>query len=218
MRESIVDPDKNLELNRNRWGDAEAWNDVDDYGYRWAGGVQQTVGGFARFCDRFLRPYTADRYDHAILEVAPGGGRFTAELVRYAATLDLLDMNQACLDICAERFRYMPTPMRFFENDGRDCSMLEGNQYTLIASFDSFVHIHPDIVCSYVHQLGALLAPEGRMWIDHSGRGAREQGHRTDLTPEVMRQFGEQCGLVAESQQFRNDHDCITVFQAPPAG
>jgi len=217
MRESITDAAKNLDLNRSRWGDFDAWADRDDYGYRWAGGVKQTVGGVAKFCDRFLRPFTDDRYDHTVLEIAPGGGRFTAELVRYAGSLDLMDMNSACLEICLERFRYLPMEFGTFLNDGQDCSVLGDNKYSLIASFDSFVHIHPTIIESYVHQLSGHLLPGGRMWIDHSGKGAREQGHRTDMTPEKMEAYGDACGLITESQEFRNDHDCITVFRADQA-
>lgn len=106
MRESISNPDKNVEFNKKRWGDLQGWHEKDQYGYRWAGGVQQSVGGMARFADKFLKPYTNQRYDHSILELSPGAGRFTSEVIRYADSIDLLDMNQACLDICMERFKY----------------------------------------------------------------------------------------------------------------
>lgn len=213
MRESISDPDQNIKFNQDRWGRKEAWIEKDQFGYRWGGGVQQTVGGIAKFADAFLKPYTSDRYDHTVLELSPGGGRFTAELVRYASKIDLLDMNQACLDICRERFKYYPLEMRFFANDGRNCDMLDHHDYSLIVCFDSMVHMHPQIINEYVRQLGCRLSQEGLLWLDHSGKGIRETGHRTDMNPEKMAEFGASHGLIVVAQQFRNDHDCVTVFR-----
>lgn len=174
MRESISDPLQNIKFNRERWGKKEAWADKDQYGYRWAGGVQQTVGGIAKFTDTFLKPHTDGRYDHSILELSPGGGQFTAELIRYAARIDLIDMNDACLDICRERFKFYPVQMRYFLNDGRRGDVLDRSDYSLIACYDSMVHMHPEIIAGYVAQLSNRLSPNGILWLDHSGKGARE--------------------------------------------
>jgi len=214
MRESITDLEKNLELNRSRWGDLDAWSERDQFGYRWGGGVQQATAGISKFADRFLRPHVSDRYDHKVLELSPGAGRFTAELIRYAESIDLLDMNQACLDICEERFRYIPTPMRFYLNDGEACDMLEPDaRYSVIACFDSMVHMHPDIIDGYVRQLSAHLAEDGVMWLDTSGKGAREQGHRTDMTEARMAEIASSHRLEVVEQTFRNDHDLVTVLR-----
>ncbi len=212
LRTSITDLAANLKLNRSRWGNPEYWTERDQYGYRWDGSVQQTTGSNARFADRFLKPHLQDRYDYKVLELSPGGGRFTAELIRYAKALDLLDMNQACLDICLERFKYFPIELNTYVNDGQSCEMLAGHEYDLIACFDSMVHMHPEVIEGYVTQLGALLLPGGIMWLDHSGKGAREVGHRTAMTDGLMVEIGERAGLVLLEQRFRNDHDCITVF------
>jgi hypothetical protein len=74
------------------------------------------------------------------------------------------------------------------------------------------VHMHPDIIRSYVLQLSELLESGGILWLDHSGKGAKESGHRTDMTDEMMKQYGEEAGLTLLKQTFRNDHDCISVF------
>lgn len=137
----------------------------------------QANGAIAELADRFLRRFLNGRYDLKILELSPGAGRFTAELVRYAASMDLLDMNADCLAICRERFTYRPLPMRFFQNDGMSCQIITDRDYDLVASFDSMVHMHPDIIQSYVHQLSTKLARNGILWLDHSGKGLRESGH-----------------------------------------
>src|SRR6266508_2319000 len=91
----VDDPLENLSWNRRQWGDATAWRRLDKLGYQWGGGFAQTPALVATLADKFLRPYLGDRYDLAILEISPGGGRFTAELVRYAQRLSLVDLNAA---------------------------------------------------------------------------------------------------------------------------
>lgn len=213
MLKSIIDLKENLNYNRERWGSYDQWVQKDQFGYKWGGGVQQTTGGWAKFADEFLRPHTGGRYDHKILELAPGAGRFTAECIRYASKIDLLDMNQACLDICRKRFRYYPLEIGYFLNDGMSCDILGDRTYTLIVCCDSMVHMHPRIIEGYVTQFSVRLSIEGIMWLDHSGKGPRELGHRTDMTPEKMARYGLACGLRLVEQRFRNDHDCITVFR-----
>lgn len=212
MRKSITDKDKNIEFNRTRWGNADNWSEKDQFGYRWAGGVQQNIADIAHIADKFLKPHLNGGRDLNILELSPGAGRFTAELIRYAGSMDLLDMNQACLDICAERFKYYPVPMRFFLNDGQSTAMLDRDDYDLIACFDSAVHMHPMIIRDYVLQLSSRLVPGGILWIDHSGKGEREMGHRTDMTPEKMAAFAREARLVVLDQPFRNSHDCISIM------
>lgn len=215
-RKSIYDKAENLRFNRARWGDRQKWQELDQFGYRWGGGVHQTTGQIAKFADEFLRPFVPG-YENAILEIAPGAGRFTAELVRYGSCIDLLDMNRACLDICYERFRYYPIEIGYYENDGESCDMLPDREYDIIASFDSMVHMHPDVIQTYVAQLAPKLAPGGILWIDHSGKGIKELGHRTDMTAEKIAAVGIAEGLAVLSQRFRNDHDCVSVFSQPKA-
>ncbi len=210
-QDSIKNVTDNLEFNRERWGNEDFWTGKDQFGYRWGGGHQQTVGDISLLADEHLRPHLEGRYDLKVLELSPGGGRFTAELIRYASSLDVLDMNQSCLDVCVERFQYMPTPLRTYLNDGQSCEMIQDADYELIACYDSMVHMHPEIIESYVQQLGQRLAPGGVIWLDHAGKGAEDRGHRTDMTPERMARFFEAAGIAVVEQRFRNHRDCVSV-------
>ena len=216
-RDSIKYVAENLDFNRTRWGNPDFWNGKDQFGYQWGGpsGQQQTVGDCAKIADDYLRHHLKGRYDLKVLELSPGGGRFTAELLRYATQLDMLDMNQSCLDVCEERFQYFPTAMRSYVNDGQSCDMLEDVDYDVIACYDSMVHMHPTIINGYVQQLAQRLAPGGLMWLDHSGTGAAEVGHRTDMTPEKMAEFFATAGLEVVEQSFRSHRDCISVGRRP---
>ena len=51
--------------------------------------------------------------------------------------------------------------------------------FDLCACYDSMVHMHPAIVEGYVVQMAERLTPGGVLWLDHSGRGHRDEGHRT---------------------------------------
>ena len=108
----VDDPDENIAWNRRRWGDAGTWRGLDSLGYQWGGGFAQTPASVAALADKFLRPYIDDRYDLAILEISPGGGRITAELVRYARRLSLVDLNVAAIEICRQRFADVAHPDR----------------------------------------------------------------------------------------------------------
>ena len=168
----------------------------------------------ARVAEAWLRPHIGDRLDLKILELAPGGGRFTTELVRISHELHLVDMNQACIDICRERFQYYPN-IRYYVNNGRDCRVVPDKDFDLIASFDSMVHVVPEVIRSYVEDFEQKLVPGGILWLDHSGKGYRERGHRTAMTDALMRDFAESLGLQVVQQYFRNEHDCISVLRKP---
>lgn len=208
------DVETNLEWNRQRWGQRDGWRRHDQFGYRWGRGTQQTVGQIARFADVFFRPHTDGRYDLRILELAPGAGRFTAELLRYASTMCVVDLNVASLDVCRERFSFVPTPISYALTDGRSFENVpEGSEWDVVASFDSMVHMHPEVIQRYVAAIPTVLAPTGFAWLDHSGKGRREGGHRTAMTAELMVAFAEVAGLSVVSQIYRNSWDCVSVLR-----
>jgi SAM-dependent methyltransferase len=214
-RISDADAESNVEWNRQRWGQPAGWTDQDQFGYRWGKGIQQTAGDVAARADQLFRPWTQNRYNLRILEIAPGAGRFTAELIRYAGELVLVDLNEAAIETCRQRFRYYPTPITYLTTTGRSLDMVPGGEFDVIACYDSMVHMHPEIIESYVSQLSRMLAVGGFAWLDHSGKGRRDLGHRSDMTTSMMRAFAKEAGLIVETQVFRNSWDCISVLRKP---
>jgi SAM-dependent methyltransferase len=212
---AAANPAHNIAWNRHRWGDEAAWRSLDSLGYQWGGGFAQTPALVAAQADKLLRPYLGGRYDLAILELSPGGGRFTAELVRYAKRLSLVDLNDASITICRERFGELPIPIDFAVNDGQSLAGVRGAPFDLIACYDSMVHMHPDVVRGYVLQMRDLLVDGGIAWLDHSGKGQRNSGARTAMTAELMVQYAANAGLTVEDQVYRNEWDCISVLRKP---
>jgi len=208
------DPESNLAWNRQSWGVEDVWRKVDAYGYQWNGAHMQSISDTTRVAEKWLLPHVGERRDLKVLELAPGAGRFTAELVRISSELCLVDLNQACIDICQERFKYYPN-IRYLVNDGMSCDVVQDRDFDLIASFDSMVHMVPPVVESYVADFAGRLASGGLLWLDHSGRGERTTGHRTAMTDALMAEFAEDNGLKVVAQHFRNDHDCISILEKP---
>jgi SAM-dependent methyltransferase len=167
----------------------------------------------AALVDRLLRPHIGDRYDLKTLEIAPGAGRFTAELIRFSSSLVVVDMNSAAIDVCRERLAYYPTPVRYVVNNGRTLDPIADEDFDLIASFDSMVHMHPTIVHDYIRDSAARLEGEGLIWFDHSGKGERAEGHRSAVTAEYIRDISRDLGLRVNTQHWRNEWDCISVLQ-----
>ena len=204
----------NVEWNRQRWGQRPGWESHDSFGYQWSGsnGYKHSVAGIAKFFDSHLRPFTKGRYDLDILEISPGAGRSTAELLRYANTLTVVDLNEAAISICRERFKHAPETIEYWVNDGESLDFLTGRTFDLIFSFDSLVHVDPSIVRGYLLQSASLLSEDGLIWLDTSGKGQRSKGRRTAVTASLISEWGQGCGLTLVDQRFRNDWDCISIF------
>jgi SAM-dependent methyltransferase len=213
------DLETNLEWNRRRWGQRDGWSDHDRFGYQWSGGYTRTAGDFARFVDDYFRPWTDGRHDLKILELAPGAGRFSAELIRYARSMVLVDLNEAAIELCRRRFEFYPTtPIEYCVNDGISLDVVRAHDFDMFACHDSMVHMRPEIIESYVAELPRILVPGGLAWLDHSGRGAKKVGHRTAMTAELMVEFASASGLEVVDQRFRNSWDCVSVLRYPHEG
>lgn len=212
-----VDPTTNLQWNLERWGQEAGWAERDEFGYRWGGGRQHTTGSVAAFWDEHFRPFTDDRYDLKILEIGPGAGRSTAELVRYAAEMCLVDLNTVAIDLCKQRLSYLLTTISYVVNDGQSLEEVPTTDFDAVVSYDTMVHMHPKIVREYVRQIAELLVDGGFAWLDHSGKGEKVSGHRSAMTAELMAEFAGEVGLVVVDQRFRNDWDCISVLKKEAA-
>ncbi len=208
------DTDSNLSWNRHAWGKLSRWRHVHKYGYQWGGIHEQTNSDMAIVAEKYLHPYLNGRKNLVILEIAPGAGRFTTELVRLSHELHLMDLNPACIRLCRERFRYYPQ-VRYHVNDGRSLNGIGDESCDLIACYDAAVHMAPEVIRGYVVEAAAKLRPGGILWMDHSGKGIKEEGHRTAMTDALMREFAAEASLRVVAQPFRNDHDCISVLQKP---
>jgi SAM-dependent methyltransferase len=163
-----------------------------------------------------------------LVEIGPGGGRWTEHLLELAGSLTAVDISEECLRVCRERFagegraRFVLTPGN--ELPGVDDGSIDG-----LWSFDVFVHINRPEAEAYAKEIARALKPGGVGVIHHGTTGGRSGGWRSDLTGEGFLEIVKQAGLepVEQFTSWRDgeeEHqaglygDAVTVFRKAGGG
>jgi SAM-dependent methyltransferase len=156
-----------------------------------------------------------------ILEIGPGGGRWTQPLLERARTYVGIDISASCIEHCQRRFADQRNA-QFFVGSGRDLAAAGSASADAVWSFDVFVHINKAEVACYVQELRRVLRPGGIAVIHHGGSGGSAGGWRSDLTAADFQQMLTQHNLVvrqvltqwADGDQIRKltFGDLITVI------
>jgi ubiquinone/menaquinone biosynthesis C-methylase UbiE len=154
-----------IEWNQREWGAAYPW---PGQGSEWSapwGDVE--THWFATILPRihnFLSTGT-------VLEIAPGHGRWTGYLLSSCDSYIGVDLAEACVRACKERFGSAENAT-FVANDGRSLPMIANGSIDFVFSFDSLVHSEADVIDAYIAELARVLAPDGIGFIHHSNLGA----------------------------------------------
>ena len=106
-----------------------------------------------------------------ILEIAPGHGRFTQFLLGQCRRFVGVDIAENCVEACHRRFAGA-AHASFFVNDGRAFPTVHAGSVDFAFSFDSLVHVDPETMRAYCHELRRVLAPDGVAFLHHSNLGA----------------------------------------------
>jgi len=102
------------------------------------------------------------RTGQSVLEIGPGAGRFTEELIaREPRRLVLLDLSPRCLEMCRERFGDLGGRLECVLGDGRSVPIDGARAFDFIFSFDVFVHVEKPEVEAYFADFARLLVPGG---------------------------------------------------------
>lgn len=133
------------------------------------------------------------------LEIGPGAGRWTEELVSRAGSLIAVDISETCVAECRQRFSHA-THAQFLVGSGSDLSALGSASVDAIWSFDVFVHINKAEFAAYVGEFARVLRPGGRGVIQHGAVGGRSGGWRSDATAADVAEFLRAAGLVCVAQ------------------
>jgi len=115
-----------------------------------------------------------------ILEIGGGFGRWTHYLRDHCHELIAVDRIEKCVAACRRRFEGDPR-VRCFVNDGRSLPMIPNGSIDFVFSFDSLVHVKPEIVDAYLAELGAKLKAGGKGFIHHSNFGDYADSFRERL-------------------------------------
>lgn len=158
-----------------------------------------------------------------VLEIGPGGGRWSEVLQARADRLVLVDVTERALDLCRSRFA-AASNVEYILTEGGALPAVPDGSVDSIWSFDVFVHIAPLDVASYLVEIARVLRPGGVALIHHSGRFSRGSGWRSPMTARLFENLAHRRGLVVERQfdswadgrfGVRTNGDVITVLRGP---
>ena len=159
----------------------------------------------------------------AILEIGPGGGRWSEVLQPRAERLVLVDVTQRALDLCQERLKDA-TNVEYILSDGAAFSDVKDASIDWVWSFDVFVHIAPLDVASYLTEIARVLRPDGTALVHHSGGLQRFPGWRSPMTAVLFAALAQERGLEVTRQfdswsngrfDVRTNNDVITALRLP---
>ncbi len=202
------------ELNREIWN---AWN--------WSAGGEEWSKS-AEWKESLSRCILEQEVpDHCrVLEIGPGGGRWTESLLRLASEYTGVDISAACVEHCRVRFANNPNA-RFILGSGNDLAAVTTGSVDTIWSHDVFVHINAAEVERYAAEFRRVLRPGGIGIIHHGGVGGASGGWRSNLTNDAFTQILARNHLrVRRSLTHWTDGDTVhrldyddlmTVFENP---
>jgi SAM-dependent methyltransferase len=206
-----------VELNHAIW---KSW-DWSAAGEEWTPSEEWKQSVIRRFIDRHI-PAPA-----SILEIGPGGGRWTEPLLRRATEYWGVDISPTCVEHCRQRFNGQ-AHARFVVGNGVDLGAVPTGSVEALFSFDVFVHINQAEVASYAAEFVRVLKPGGVGILHHGTVGGARGGSRSNLTQDAMMDILRSRGLsVIESvDEWRDEGalhnlhayaDRVTVFAKPLA-
>jgi SAM-dependent methyltransferase len=148
-----------------------------------------------------------------VLEIAPGYGRWTQYLKDLCEHLVIVDLTAACIESCRERFANAAN-IAYHVNDGRSLAMVPDGSIDFVFSFDSLVHVEPEVIGGYLEQLAAKLGPDGIGFIHHSNAGSLKP--LSDLSRRVpSRLFGPlmRHGIAVNLAAWRDEAMTAALFR-----
>lgn len=212
-----------LDENRQVWNKKYDWlYQGEEWSESWGGSEAQWFGSIFPRIHAFLPT-------GSILELASGYGRWTNYLKDYCDTLSGIDIAEACISACKERFEGRPG-LSFFVNDGTSLPMVQDHSIDFIFSFDSLVHAEPEVLRSYLNEARRILKPDGIGFFHHSNLGQYKNEFDTirqipqemrdallkpmftgkthwrspNMSSELFRSFCAETGLVCLRQEVVN--------------
>jgi SAM-dependent methyltransferase len=198
---------------QKKWNDPEMWTND---GHEWSGPFGTTEKLWNEYIFKTIKPFRGKR----ILEIAPGFGRITQFLSILAGELIVVDLNANCIE--ATRNKLGNHVSEYFVNDGKSLSDIKDNSQDLVFSYDSFVHMHANVVEEYIKESSRVLVSGGCGFIHHSWfTGGMETSFsnvagRANMNPELFKQMVESNGMEIISQSpipFFKTVDTLSFFR-----
>lgn len=160
-----------------------------------------------------------------VLEIGPGGGRWTEELQRRSRFLIGLDISQSCVAACRARFAHCSN-VDFRLGSGSDLEGIDDASIDAVWSFDVFVHVNRSEFQAYTEEIARVLRPGGVGLIQHGSVGGSRGGWRSDVSTEDVRTMvrAANLDLVEQISSWLDNGreyqaglygDVVTIFAKP---
>jgi SAM-dependent methyltransferase len=165
-----------------------------------------------------------------VVDLAAGHGRNSVKLAEVASEIVVVDINEECLEACRRRFAGDPR-FRYVRTDGSSLAGIEDRSVTLVYSFDSMVHFHPDVVRAYLRECARVLRSGGTGFLHHSNYLGNPQGDfrqsphwRHYMSAALFAEACQAAGLEVLEQRVIDwgsgddlvpGLDCLTRFRRP---
>jgi ubiquinone/menaquinone biosynthesis C-methylase UbiE len=215
------------------WDDyAKVWNQIAKpatarhLGDEWGSSTESQ-----KLFDEFLRPRLTPQ--SVVLEVGPGGGKYTMMAAPLVARVVAVDVALEMLRLTCKRAAAAGQPrVHCMKIGGLDLGMLRDASVDVAFSFDVLVHLDPEDSYAYLQEFRRVLRPGGvgavtlASFLTAGGfqkflrdvevnRGARKSSGRFGfLTPTVAAKFLFHLGfkIVGYSDEI-NNRDFVMVFE-----
>jgi len=148
-----------------------------------------------------------------VLEIGPGGGRWTEDLLKLASSLKGADISASCVQACQQRFADADNA-EFFVSSGRDLEGVKDGSIDTLWSFDVFVHINKPELEAYAGEFVRVLKEGGKGVLHHGTVGGEKGGWRSNVTIEDMTRILTDAGLEVEEQFQTWEDDKGAEFEA----
>lgn len=161
----------------------------------------------------------------AVLEIGPGGGRWTGQLITRSSKFLGIDISQSCVDVCSQKFA-AESKASFAVGSGFDLQGVADASVDALWSFDVFVHINQSEVEKYADEFKRVFKPGAIGIIHHGSVGGALGGWRSNMTHENMLKLLKARGFeinasfkewqdAGQTHQAGLYQDVITVFSLP---
>ncbi len=156
-----------VEWNRAAWSQRHGW---EQHGDEWSGMAAACGQPYEQWKAALVETFIVSSLTPTsdVLEIAPGHGRWTEHLLAGAGSVEIVDINQDCLDVCRVRFDDDPR-LRGHLTTGSSLEFIATRSIGFVWSFDSFVHMDSDVIKGYLNEFARVIRPGGRAIIHHAG-------------------------------------------------
>ena len=201
------------------WGQEENWING---GHEWSSQFGTTENLWNHHLFEDLKEFRNKK----ILEIAPGFGRITQFLSILAKELLVIDLNPLCIQKTREKLGHHV--LAYFVGDGKSLSQVRNQSQDLVYSFDSFVHMHKNVIDDYLKEIHRVLVPGGKGIIHHSNlwggsdNSFNNHAGRSNMTQEVFKELVESHGMkiieqkpiqISPGNEYWGGIDIISIFE-----